>query len=292
MSGKYQAKFSDIILPHRTAPAAPVNGEVWTTTAGMYARINGSTVGPLGTGGGSGSVATDSIWVAAGDTVYGTGTSAASILSKGTAYQIKMMNSGATAPVWSSTLGATGTRLAKGWFTDFEVTNLPTINGGTLATALGLTALGTTSPGTGVTTAASNAVNGSGGFLTYGNSPCNPTEIDAHTAQSPTAAQLAACNATSVHNYNQAASNINNTLPTAAANLGFIAMVSTAQAANYWRFTAASAGTIYLNGSATGKDYVEYTTPAAGAYFSCFTANRGNTYVWYCADGIGSLATN
>jgi hypothetical protein len=123
-------------------------------------------------------------------------------------------------------------------------------------------------------------------------SGCAPTEIDAHTDSSPTAIQLRACNATTVHNYNQAAANVNVTLPTTAANLGFTSTVSTAQAANYWRFTAASAGTIYLNGSATGKDYVQYTTPVAGSYFGCFTANRANSYVWYCSDGVGSLATN
>lgn len=33
-------------LPHGAAPAAPVNGDVWTTTAGLFARINGVTVGP------------------------------------------------------------------------------------------------------------------------------------------------------------------------------------------------------------------------------------------------------
>jgi len=37
-------------LPHGTAPASPVNGDLWTTTAGLYARINGSTVGPFSTG--------------------------------------------------------------------------------------------------------------------------------------------------------------------------------------------------------------------------------------------------
>lgn len=41
-------------LPHGTAPTTPTNGDVWTTTAGMYARINGATVGPFGTGGGGG----------------------------------------------------------------------------------------------------------------------------------------------------------------------------------------------------------------------------------------------
>jgi hypothetical protein len=34
-------------LPHGAAPTAPVNGDVWTTSAGIYVRINGATVGPL-----------------------------------------------------------------------------------------------------------------------------------------------------------------------------------------------------------------------------------------------------
>jgi hypothetical protein len=39
-------------VPHGSAPTSPVNGDVWTTTAGMYARINGTSVGPFGAGGG------------------------------------------------------------------------------------------------------------------------------------------------------------------------------------------------------------------------------------------------
>ena len=39
-------------LPAGTAPTAPNDGDVWTTTAGIYVQINGSTIGPLGTGGG------------------------------------------------------------------------------------------------------------------------------------------------------------------------------------------------------------------------------------------------
>jgi hypothetical protein len=35
-----------------TAPGAPNNGDLWTTSAGLYVRINGGTVGPLGVGGG------------------------------------------------------------------------------------------------------------------------------------------------------------------------------------------------------------------------------------------------
>jgi hypothetical protein len=37
-------------IPHGTAPTSPTNGDVWSTTAGMYVRINGVTVGPLSIG--------------------------------------------------------------------------------------------------------------------------------------------------------------------------------------------------------------------------------------------------
>lgn len=38
---------SSLRLPHGSAPTSPVDGDMWTTTAGLYVRINGSTVGPL-----------------------------------------------------------------------------------------------------------------------------------------------------------------------------------------------------------------------------------------------------
>lgn len=34
-------------IPHGVAPTSPVDGDMWTTTAGLYIRINGTTVGPL-----------------------------------------------------------------------------------------------------------------------------------------------------------------------------------------------------------------------------------------------------
>lgn len=34
-------------IPHGDAPSSPVDGDMWTTTAGLYVRINGATVGPL-----------------------------------------------------------------------------------------------------------------------------------------------------------------------------------------------------------------------------------------------------
>lgn len=38
---------SSLRLAHGVAPSAPVDGDMWTTTAGLYVRINGATVGPL-----------------------------------------------------------------------------------------------------------------------------------------------------------------------------------------------------------------------------------------------------
>lgn len=36
-----------LALPHGTAPTSPVNGDMWSTTTGLFVRVNGATVGPL-----------------------------------------------------------------------------------------------------------------------------------------------------------------------------------------------------------------------------------------------------
>ena len=38
---------SSLRVPHGTAPSSPVDGDVWTTSAGIYVQINSATVGPL-----------------------------------------------------------------------------------------------------------------------------------------------------------------------------------------------------------------------------------------------------
>lgn len=48
---------SSLRIPHGTAPSSPVNGDLWTTTGGLFLRTNGATVGPFGTGNGNGTVA-------------------------------------------------------------------------------------------------------------------------------------------------------------------------------------------------------------------------------------------
>lgn len=40
--------FASLRIPHGTAPSTPTNGDLWTTTSGLFARINGSTIGPFG----------------------------------------------------------------------------------------------------------------------------------------------------------------------------------------------------------------------------------------------------
>jgi len=47
-----QANFN---LPQGTAPVSPINGDMWMTATGLYFRVAGVTVGPVGTGGGGGS---------------------------------------------------------------------------------------------------------------------------------------------------------------------------------------------------------------------------------------------
>jgi hypothetical protein len=41
------AGFASLRLPHGAAPTTPADGDIWTTTAGLFVRINGATVGPL-----------------------------------------------------------------------------------------------------------------------------------------------------------------------------------------------------------------------------------------------------
>jgi hypothetical protein len=43
-------------IPHGVAPTTPADGDVWTTTAGIFVEVNGGTVGPLSDGAGAGTV--------------------------------------------------------------------------------------------------------------------------------------------------------------------------------------------------------------------------------------------
>lgn len=57
-----------LAIPHGTAPSAPVNGDIWTTTAGVFARVNGSTIQLNDVAGGTigGTIANDQVAVGDG----------------------------------------------------------------------------------------------------------------------------------------------------------------------------------------------------------------------------------
>lgn len=45
--GTAAAAGAGLNVPHGAAPTSPNNGDIWTTSAGLFVRINGVTVGPL-----------------------------------------------------------------------------------------------------------------------------------------------------------------------------------------------------------------------------------------------------
>lgn len=81
-------------------------GSLWLDATGNALYINESNAAGAAVwnaiGGASTTVATDVIWDAAGDLVYGTGANTAARLAKGTALQQLRMNAGATAPEWAA----------------------------------------------------------------------------------------------------------------------------------------------------------------------------------------------
>jgi len=85
------------------APIAPVDGDLWTTTGGVFARVNGSTVGPFSA---TGSTVPS---VIQGDLLYGSGASTISTLPKNTSATRYLSNAGTSNnPAWSQVDLATG----------------------------------------------------------------------------------------------------------------------------------------------------------------------------------------
>jgi hypothetical protein len=95
-------------LPQGTAPTTPTNGDLWTTSSGLYVRIAGSTVGPLGSGSGAGTVTSVSVTTANGvsGTVANPTTTPAITLTLGA---ITPSSVAATGTVTGSNLSGTNT---------------------------------------------------------------------------------------------------------------------------------------------------------------------------------------
>jgi hypothetical protein len=119
-------------VPHGVAPSSPVNGDVWTTTAGMFVRINGVTIGPLSGGTSSSFAATLPLAVSfpAGVVTYS--------LNVGTGLSVSGSNLILTAPV-TVALGGTNCVVASG-------TCLDNISGLASAGIIARTGAGTYTP--------------------------------------------------------------------------------------------------------------------------------------------------
>jgi hypothetical protein len=106
-----------------------------------------------------------------------------------------------------------------------------------------------------------------------------PKEIIQAATDLLTAAE---CSNTIVNNYGQAQANTQ-TLPTAAAGLTFLAVISTAGAGAF-NIKAGASDKIYFDGTALDDgDKVSLATPAIGNCAGFFTFQTGATaWDWYC----------
>lgn len=120
---------ASINFPHGTAPSSPVNGDCWTTTAGLYCQINGATVGPfIATSGAS--TALDTICSTQGAVLYRSA-SAWVCLATGTAGQVLTTGGAAANPSWMTvSSGAASGAVDAQWFGDGSDGNV-TISAGT-----------------------------------------------------------------------------------------------------------------------------------------------------------------
>lgn len=74
-------------LPHGTAPTSPTNGDVWTTTAGLFVRVNGATTGPLTV-----SLGAANTWT--GEQTFSGGWASTTVLVQSTNYQFALGDEG------------------------------------------------------------------------------------------------------------------------------------------------------------------------------------------------------
>lgn len=161
---------ASIRLPHGTAPSAPVDGDIWTTTAGVFARINGSTTGPLGAGGTVSSVglSAPAIFSVSGSPVTGSGTLTFALTSQ------------TANTVWAAPDGAPGNPTFRALVSDdiptlaqSKITNLVSDLSARLQLAGGTM--------TGLLTTVASGSGNAGLRLPHGTAPSSPTNGDIWT---------------------------------------------------------------------------------------------------------------
>lgn len=171
-------------LPPGTAPTSPVNGDLWLTSAGLFARVAGVTVGPFGTGGGTGCTVGAGV---AGLLVTANGSSgcaldgaasvtagALSLGSTGVPGSVVMGNATSgvlTLQPVTGALGAVTVSIPAATDTLVNLAGVATLTNKTISgaanTLTNIPIAGLTGLGTGVASALAAATNGTGGFLTF-----------------------------------------------------------------------------------------------------------------------------
>jgi hypothetical protein len=183
-------------LPAGTAPTSPIDGDLWTTTAGLYVQINGGTIGPLTEGAGGSFAATLPLIVTFPSSVvtYALNYNSTLTLDGSNNLEINVAHpntwtsvqtfgtgdlaiNGGTATAGLATVTSAGVVSSEANATVAQGgTNCTTASGTCLDNITGFSSTGLidrtgagtysfTSPGTGVLTALGNAVNGTGGLI-------------------------------------------------------------------------------------------------------------------------------
>lgn len=118
-----QTSGAGLNLPQGSAPASPQNGDIWTTLSGVFARINGATVGPFGAISASSFAGTAPVSV----------TFPAGVVTYALGYDASLTLSGSNLSVASAPAGAlTGSTLAAG-VTGSSLTSVGALTSGSLA---------------------------------------------------------------------------------------------------------------------------------------------------------------
>lgn len=125
-----------LVLPHGATPTTGmVDGAVWTETTGIYARINGTTVGPLGTGGGSPALTATYVGygngsnVLTGDANFTWASNKLSLTSAADAIILQLTGANSVQPAFTIQAAAVSTGSGSGKLFDFKVTGDSTSRG-------------------------------------------------------------------------------------------------------------------------------------------------------------------
>jgi hypothetical protein len=139
-------------VPQGTAPSSPANGDLWTTSTGVFVQINGATVGPLGTSTGGDTITSPNSTLSIG----GTSTNTTLDIALG---HSNTWTANQTAAKWIASTGfdisgaTTAGHYLRNNGTDYvdnsiQVADVPTLNQNTTGTASNLSGTPTLPNGT------------------------------------------------------------------------------------------------------------------------------------------------